>query len=159
MLHRGAFRCAGHRYIQKDLPPEARAQCYFINSFFYKKLTEKSNGGSKAAAEGQPTLSAAQRAFERVKKWTKARLRLASVLTVHFARAVPLWASCELRKRSLFCLSRRVALVMEQCTHVGISLLRVDRHADARFSRHNHFAPQLMVLDMNTTLKGRVLPL
>ena len=60
------------RHIQSELLPETRAQCYFFNSFFYKKLTEKSGAGSKAA-EGQPALSHHERAFERVKKWTKAR--------------------------------------------------------------------------------------
>ena len=76
------MRCAAHRFIQKELPEEAQAQCYFFNSFFYKKLTEKSNTAGKAA-EGQPALSAAQRAFERVKKWTKARSDVCNGLCVH----------------------------------------------------------------------------
>ena len=58
------------RFIQAELPPEARQECYFFNSFFYKKLTEKSGAGGKDT-EG---LTAHQRAFERVKKWTKACL-------------------------------------------------------------------------------------
>ncbi len=55
------------RFIQAELKAEARDQCYFFNSFFYKKLTEKSGGKD---AEG---LTPQQRAFQRVKKWTKVR--------------------------------------------------------------------------------------
>lgn len=29
------------RWLQDQLPPEVSARCYFFNSFFYKKLTEK----------------------------------------------------------------------------------------------------------------------
>ena len=61
--------CFRARFIQAELTPEAREQCYFFNSFFYKKLTEKSGIGGKGDAEG---LTPTQRAFQRVKKWTKA---------------------------------------------------------------------------------------
>ena len=29
------------RWIEQNLPNEVRDRCYFFNSFFYKKLTEK----------------------------------------------------------------------------------------------------------------------
>ena len=29
------------RWIEQNLPNEVRERCYFFNSFFYKKLTEK----------------------------------------------------------------------------------------------------------------------
>ena len=60
--------CPDRRFIQAELPAEAKEQCYFFNSFFYKKLTEKSSAGGKDS-EG---LSKEERAFQRVKKWTKA---------------------------------------------------------------------------------------
>ena len=62
------------RHLQKELAkdnPAAADECYFFNSFFYKKLTEK--GPRVRSPGGQP--DPAQRAHERVKKWTKARPR------------------------------------------------------------------------------------
>ncbi len=29
------------RWLQDKLPPEVRQRCYFFNTFFFKKLTEK----------------------------------------------------------------------------------------------------------------------
>ena len=66
------------RWIWQQLPAEAQERCYFFNSFFWKKLTEKNGGGggngsagSAGSAEGTPRMSAAQANHERVKKWTK----------------------------------------------------------------------------------------
>ncbi len=61
----------GGRVIHAELPAEARAECSFFNSFFHKKLTEKSSGGGK---DEQGLITATQRAFQRVKKWTTVSL-------------------------------------------------------------------------------------
>lgn len=61
------------RCLQKELSPEAARECYFFNSFFYKKLTEKAAVSRSPDAKQRHT--AAERSHERVKKWTKVRLQ------------------------------------------------------------------------------------
>ena len=56
--------------LEEDLDPEHRGRFHFFNSFFYKKLTEKNPGMCKLAPEER-----GKRDHERVKKWTKVRVR------------------------------------------------------------------------------------
>lgn len=56
------------RYIWHQLPESVQQRCYFFNSFFWKKLTER----SKTTDGGGPS-DAAKANHERVKKWTKVK--------------------------------------------------------------------------------------
>jgi hypothetical protein len=56
-----------YRYIEGNLAPEVRSKLHFFNTFFYKKLAEKSSGGGT----GQEAKARANHA--RVKTWTKVR--------------------------------------------------------------------------------------
>jgi len=58
------------RYIWESLPESAKERCYFFNSFFWKKLTEKSGVPSNPLTAG-PRGAASAANHERVKKWTK----------------------------------------------------------------------------------------
>jgi len=65
------------RYVQEELTkkrPEDAARCYFFNSFFYKKLSEKS-GGDLPEDLDTSTMNAkdkqALRNFQKVRKWTR----------------------------------------------------------------------------------------
>ncbi|BDA46428.1 probable Sentrin-specific protease 7 at N-terminal half [Coccomyxa sp. Obi] len=58
------------RYIWENLGEDVKKRCYFFNSFFWKKLTEKS--GSAASLDSGPRGPVAIANHERVKKWTKA---------------------------------------------------------------------------------------
>ena len=51
------------------MPEATRNRCYFYNSFFYKKLSEKQPGLPAVNATGR--CEAAKAAHERVRKWTK----------------------------------------------------------------------------------------
>ena len=51
------------------MPEATRDRCYFYNSFFYKKLSEKQPGLPAVNATGR--CEAAMAAHERVRKWTK----------------------------------------------------------------------------------------
>ncbi len=59
------------RHIWEHLPEEVKARCYFFNSFFWKKLTEKS--GLSSTLDNGPRGPVAAANHERVKKWTKVR--------------------------------------------------------------------------------------
>ncbi len=59
------------RWIWKHLPEATQKRCYFFNSFFYKKLSEKQAGVGPLTASGR--CEAARAAHERVRKWTKVR--------------------------------------------------------------------------------------
>ena len=74
------------RYLQYQLPSERRARCYFFNTFFYTKLSEKR---SKAAAgssaeqqqqqqqqQQQPAVSKERAGHARVMKWMKVWVRI-----------------------------------------------------------------------------------
>jgi Ulp1 family protease len=53
------------RYVRMNLErerPEDAARCYFFNSFFFKKLSEKTGGGMNAGAAAS---------YAKVKKWTR----------------------------------------------------------------------------------------
>ncbi|CAL8462561.1 g2094 [Coccomyxa elongata] len=58
------------RHIWDNLREDVRRRCYFFNSFFWKKLTEKS--GLAASLDTGPRGPMATANHERVKKWTKA---------------------------------------------------------------------------------------
>ena len=51
------------------MPEPTRERCYFFNSFFYKKLSEKQPGLGPVNTTGR--CDAAKAAHERVRKWTK----------------------------------------------------------------------------------------
>jgi Ulp1 family protease len=51
------------RWIEAHLSPEVRARLHFFNTFFYKKLSEKS--------ETIPPEQRAKANHNRVRKWTK----------------------------------------------------------------------------------------
>lgn len=51
------------RYVQTKMRPEDAERCYFFNSFFYKKLSEKQAGVQGAAL--------AEKNYPKVKKWTR----------------------------------------------------------------------------------------
>ena len=55
--------------IKAAMPEDQRRRCHFFNTFFYKKLTEKDNGGQAAAGKEPQTVD--DRAYDRVKRWTK----------------------------------------------------------------------------------------
>ena len=57
------------RWIWQRLPEATQKRCYFFNSFFYKKLSEKQAGVGPLTASGR--CEAARAAYERVRKWTK----------------------------------------------------------------------------------------
>lgn len=81
-LHRNADVCLiDARFLQEQLAqdnPEALSQCYFFNSFFYKKLAE--------AATGQhPELSAKELAHFNVHRWTKVRTKSRQDMTLKLA--------------------------------------------------------------------------
>ncbi|KAK9906862.1 hypothetical protein WJX75_009356 [Coccomyxa subellipsoidea] len=57
------------RYIWEQLSDDVKDRCYFFNSFFWKKLTEKSTGANNL--DNGPRGSVAAANHERVKKWTK----------------------------------------------------------------------------------------
>lgn len=64
--------CLCRRWLWQGMSPEQQTRCYFFNSFFWTKLTEKSGSGAAPAtgADGaRLTKDAAN--HERVKKWTK----------------------------------------------------------------------------------------
>eukprot|EP00775_Hariotina_reticulata_P010667 gene10667-10826_t len=59
--------------IELSLPPDGRRRCHFFNSFFFKKLTEKTancSGNGRGARKADQEEVARQN-WERVKKWTK----------------------------------------------------------------------------------------
>ena len=58
-----------HRWIWQHLPAATQDRCYFFNSFFYKKLSERQVGLGAVNATGR--CEAAKAAHERVRKWTK----------------------------------------------------------------------------------------
>lgn len=41
---------AARRWLQDRLSPEAKERCYFFNTFFFKKLTEKTGAVAVAVA-------------------------------------------------------------------------------------------------------------
>ena len=57
------------RYIWQHMPEAIQGRCYFYNSFFYKKLSEKQPGLPAVNTTGR--CDAAKAAHERVRKWTK----------------------------------------------------------------------------------------
>ena len=57
------------RWIWQHLPEATQNRCYFFNSFFYKKLSERQPGLGPLTASGR--CEAAKAAHERVRKWTK----------------------------------------------------------------------------------------
>lgn len=57
------------RWIWQHLPEATQKRCYFFNSFFYKKLSEKQPGLGPLTPSGR--CEAARAAHERVRKWTK----------------------------------------------------------------------------------------
>ena len=64
------------RYIWQHTPEATRDRCYFYNSFFYKKLSEKQPGLPAVTTTGR--CEAAKAAHERVRKWTKVSAALHS---------------------------------------------------------------------------------
>ncbi len=63
------YLCYLRLQLEKEHPEDAQ-RCYFFNSFFYKKLTEKNAGGGSGGSGGVNAAAAAA-SYAKVKKWTR----------------------------------------------------------------------------------------
>lgn len=63
-----------NRYIEAQLPQAKRDRLHFFNTFFYKKLSEKSSGGLGGGGRGVSGEQRARANHARVKTWTKVRV-------------------------------------------------------------------------------------